>query len=153
MKMPAAATTIKRSRALRRTRFNESDLPLEVRDLRRRFREWHESSGNRAKRMAYIRRLTKRIAEACGPEGIILFGSFACGNPTPESDVDLLIVMDYEGSPLEQMQRIRRDLDLVAPVDLLVRSPTEVRDRVEDGDMFMIDILRRGKVLYEAKHD
>ncbi|MGH9845716.1 MAG: HEPN domain-containing protein [Blastocatellia bacterium] len=46
--------------------------------------------------MAYIRKLCKRIAEAYQPEKIILFGSHAYGKPTPESDVDLLIVMDYE---------------------------------------------------------
>ena len=155
MKTPVQKTTTKKREKtprLRRKPFKESELPPEVQEFRRKFREWDESFQSRAKRMAYIRELCKRIAEAYRPEKIILFGSHAYGKPTPESDVDLLIVMDYEGDPLEQMQKIRAELDLVTPMDLLVRTPGEIRFRVEDGDMFIIGILTRGKVMYEAQH-
>ncbi len=103
--------------------------------------------------MAYIRKLCKRIAEAYQPEKIILFGSHAYGKPTPESDVDLLIVMEFEGHPIEQTIKIRSELDLVTPMDLLVRTPKEVRERLKDGDMFMVQICERGKVMYEGEHD
>jgi predicted nucleotidyltransferase len=102
--------------------------------------------------MAYIRRLCQRIAEAYRPEKIVLFGSHASGKPRPESDADLLIVMDYEGRPIEQMLKIQRELDIVTPVDLLVRTPKEVAERLRDGDMFMVDVMRRGKVMYEGEH-
>jgi predicted nucleotidyltransferase len=155
LNVPAQKMTTQKSGEtlrLRRKLLKESDLPPEAQEFRRKFREWDESFQSRAKRMAYIRRLCKRIAEAYHPEKIILFGSHAYGKPTPESDVDLLIVMDFKGNPLEQTQRMRAELDLVTPMDLLVRTPKEVLWRLEDGDMFMLNIFCRGKVMYEAKH-
>lgn len=135
---------------LRRKPLMDSELPPEAQEFRRKFREWDESSQSQAKRMAYIRKLCKRIAEAYHPEKIILFGSHAYGKPTPESDVDLLIVMDYEGRPIEQILKIRRELDIVTPVDLLVRTPEDVKRRVKEGDMFMRLVVERGKIMYEA---
>jgi uncharacterized protein len=137
---------------LRRKLLSDSELPPEAQEFRRKFREWDESLQSRAKRMAFIRKLCKRIAEAYRPEKIILFGSHAYGKPTPESDVDLLIVMNYEDRPIEQMLKIHRELDIVTPVDLLVRTPKEVDERLQDGDMFIVDIMRRGKVMYEGEH-
>jgi uncharacterized protein len=155
MKTPMQkAETKKRGQTqrLRRKPLKDSELPPEAQEFRRKFREWDESLQSRAKRMAYIRRLCKRIAEAYQPEKIILFGSHAYGKPTPESDVDLLIVMDYEGRPIEQILKIHRELDIVTPVDVLVYSPKEVDERLQDGDMFIVDVMRRGKVMYEGEH-
>ena len=135
---------------LRRQPLKDSELPPEAQEFRGKFREWDESFQSSAKRMAYIRKLCKRIAEAYQPEKIILFGSHAYGKPTPESDVDLLIVMDYEGRPIEQILKIRRELDIVTPVDLLVRTPEDVKRRVKEGDMFMRLVVERGKIMYEA---
>ncbi len=137
---------------LRRKPIPEAELPPAAQEFRRKFREWDESFASRAKRLAFIRRLCKRIAEAYHPEKIVLFGSHAYGTPTPESDVDLLIVMDYEGRPSEQSLKISRELDLVTPMDLLVRTPAEVAWRLKDGDMFMVDIMTNGKVMYESEH-
>lgn len=149
------ATAKKNGKAprLQRKPFKESELPPEVQEFRRKFREWNESFQSRAKRMAYIRKLCKRIAEAYHPEKIILFGSHAYGTPTRESDVDLLIVMDYEDQPLGPTAKMRLELGLVTPMDLLVRTPEEVKKRVAEGDMFMRSIVERGKVMYEAKHN
>ncbi len=155
MKTSAQKTTTKKrgkSPRLRRKPLKDSELPPEAQEFRRKFREWDESFQSRAKRMAYIRKLCKRIAEAYHPEKIILFGSHAYGKPTPESDVDLLIVMDYEGRPIEQTLKIHRELDIVTPVDVLVYSPKEVDERLQDGDMFIVDVMRRGKVMYEGEH-
>lgn len=147
-------TTKKRGKAprLRRKPLKESELPPEAQELHRKFREWDDSFQTRAKRMAYIRNLCKRIAETYRPEKIILFGSHAHGKPTPESDVDLLIVMNFEGHPFDQTVKIRSELGLVTPMDLLVRTPKDVIERLEDGDMFMSNIFWRGKVMYEARH-
>jgi predicted nucleotidyltransferase len=148
------ATTKKRGKTprLRRKLLPDAELPPEAQEFRRKFREWEESYQSPAKRMAYIRKLCKRIAEAYQPEKIILFGSHAYGKPTLESDVDLLIVMDYEGRPIEQMLKIQRELDIVTPVDLHVSRPKEIEERLQDGDMFIVDIMRRGKVMYEGEH-
>jgi predicted nucleotidyltransferase len=155
MKPPVQKTEAKKrgqTPRLRRKPLKDSELPPEAQEFRQQFREWRESFQTRAKRMAYIRKLCKRIAEAYHPEKIVLFGSHAYGEPTPESDVDLLIVMDYEGRPIEQMLKIQSELDIVTPVDLLVRTPKEVDERLQDGDMFIVDIMRRGKVMYEGEH-
>jgi len=148
----AATKKNDRTPRLRRKPLKDSELPLEAQEFRRKFREWDESFQSRAKRMAFIRKLCKRIAEAYNPEKIILFGSHAHGNPTPESDVDLLVVMDYEGRPIEQTLKIHRELDIITPVDVLVYSPKEVDERLQDGDMFIVDVMRRGKVMYEGEH-
>lgn len=154
MKTLATTATTKKGKAPRPRRkpLKESELPPEAQELHRKFREWDESFETPAKRMAYIRKLCKRIAEAYHPEKIILFGSHAYGAPTPESDVDLLVVMDYEEPPLGQSAKMRLELGLVTPLDLLVRTPSEVERRVTEGDMFMRLIVERGKVMYESKH-
>ena len=103
-------------------------------------------------RRAHIRQLCKRIAHEFKPEKIILFGSHAYGQPTPESDLDLLVVMQFEGDPLEQAVAMLNRLNVLMPVDLLVRTPEQIRHRLEMGDSFMRDILERGKVMYEAHH-
>ena len=148
------ATVEKNGKAprLRRKPLEESELPPEAQEFRRKCREWEESFQSRTKRMAYIRKLCKRIAEAYHPEKIILFGSHAYGTPTPESDVDLFVVMDFEGQPIEQALRMENELGIVTPVDLHVRTPKYVIERLEDGDMFIVNIFWRGKVMYEAKH-
>jgi len=117
------------------------------------YREWRQTADRPAKRRAYIRDVCQHIAAEFKPEKIILFGSYAYGKPTPDSDVDLLVVMPFEGGYFHQAQKIRQQLNLALPMDLLVRTPEQVRYRLEIGDSFMREILERGKVMYEAPHD
>jgi predicted nucleotidyltransferase len=86
------------------------------------------------------------------PERIILFGSYAYGNPSPDSDVDLLVVMQYEGSSREQAAKIRSLIDTPVALDLLVRTPEQISERLAMGDFFLSDITTQGKVIYEAHH-
>lgn len=102
--------------------------------------------------MSYIQNVCQRIADAYQPEKIILFGSHAYGKPTRESDVDLLIVMDFDGSPIRQAIKISNELELVTPMDMLVRTPEQIAARLDIEDTFMREIVERGKVMYEAKH-
>ena len=103
-------------------------------------------------RRAQIRQLCTRIAREFKPEKIILFGSHAYGQPTPESDLDVLVVMQFEGDPLEQAVTMLNRLNMLLPIDLLVRTPEQIQRRLEMGDRFMRDIIERGKVMYEAHH-
>jgi uncharacterized protein len=89
------------------------------------------------------------IAERFEPVRIVLFGSHAHGTPGVHSDVDLLVLMDFEGPAQEQAYRIRRALPRRFPLDLLVRRPADVARRVAAGDAFLRDILRSGRVLHE----
>lgn len=99
---------------------------------------------------AHIKNLCKQIVDRFRPHKVILFGSYAYGVPTPDSDIDLLIVMPFDGRIHEQAVKIRRDLNSTLPIDLLVRTPDQVRERVEMEDFFMREIVEQGKVLYEA---
>jgi predicted nucleotidyltransferase len=116
------------------------------------YREWHQGADSTAKRRAYIRKMCRRIAEEFKPEKIILFGSYAYGKPTMESDVDLLVVMPFEGGHFMQAHKITRRLNLALPLDLLVYTPEQLQYRLEIGDSFMREIVERGKVMYEAPH-
>lgn len=113
--------------------------------------EWFRLD-TRAKKMAYINRLCQKIVEGFQPDKIILFGSRAYGKPRADSDIDLLVVMPYEGSHSAQAIRILTYLDVLVSLDLLVRTPEEVEQRMEMGDQFMKEIITRGKVMYEANH-
>lgn len=97
-----------------------------------------------------IHELAGRIAAAFRPERIILFGSHAYGQPTPDSDVDLLIVMRHEGKSWDTAARIRGTVRPRFPVDLLVRTPEKLQQRLAMGDVFLREVVTRGTVLYEA---
>lgn len=105
-----------------------------------------------AQQTAFIERICQQIAEAFKPDKIILFGSRAYGKPRIHSDVDLLVIMPYEGSSRAQATRIRSCLDKLVEMDLLVRTADEVRERIALEDDFMQEIIEHGKVMYEANH-
>ena len=97
-----------------------------------------------------IQKATQKIVDAIAPEKIILFGSFAYGKPTPDSDVDLLVIMESEQSPHARSAQISEILyPRPFPVDIIVRTPAEVNERLVIGDYFFYEILTKGKVLYE----
>lgn len=111
---------------------------------------WYRDLSDKRKRTAHIKKLCDLIAREFKPEKIILFGSQAQGKPTVESDIDLLVVMPYKGSPLRQAGEILKRLQVWMPVDLIVRSEKDIEQRLKIGDRFMLDILEQGKVMYEA---
>ncbi len=100
---------------------------------------------------AAIHQFADQIAERFRPHRIILFGSYARGTARPESDVDLLVLMDTaeEG---EESLRIRQATPCDFGVDLIVRTPETFRRRLALGDFFLREIAEQGKVLYESTH-
>jgi uncharacterized protein len=102
--------------------------------------------------MRQILELSQRISEAFEPEQIILFGSYAYGTPTEDSDVDLLVVLPFQGQPFQKAAEILNDVDPKFSVDLLVRTADELQQRIEWGDFFLREIVEKGKVLYEAAY-
>jgi uncharacterized protein len=97
---------------------------------------------------AAIRRLAQEIAERFQPERIILFGSYAYGQPHRDSDVDLLVVMPASNE-INQAIRIRLAVRALFPMDLIVRTPQRLRQRLALGDWFLHEIVSQGKVLHE----
>jgi len=102
--------------------------------------------------MSQIEELSHRIIKEFHPEKIVLFGSYARGVPTMDSDVDLLIILPFTGRSVNKSVEIRLRVRPSFPVDLIVRTPEKVRERLEMGDEFMREILEKGNVLYEANH-
>jgi predicted nucleotidyltransferase len=94
----------------------------------------------------------QRIGERFMPEKVILFGSYASGNADKNSDVDLFVIMNFSGRAPQQAYEIRKAIPKSFPLDLIVRRPQEVEQRLEMGDLFIRDILSKGKILYEKDH-
>lgn len=100
--------------------------------------------------MNRIEEFGRLIGREFNAERVILFGSYARGSVTEDSDVDLLVIVSFEGRSVDKSVEIRMKLRPQFPVDLLVRTPEKVRQRIEMGDGFMREIVEEGKVLYEA---
>ncbi len=101
--------------------------------------------------MAVIRGYARQIAERFRPDKIILFGSYAYGQPHEDSDVDLLVIMPARNE-LDQSFKIRWQLPAPFAMDLIVRTPKEMKWRLEEGESFLTEITSKGKVLYEKDH-
>lgn len=103
--------------------------------------------------MAQIQRYCDAIADAFKPAKIILFGSYAYGKPTPDSDVDVMVVMPKgRRATLDTAVKIRLEVPAAFPVDVLVRGESDFDRRLRDRDMFTEQIARQGKLMYEAVH-
>jgi predicted nucleotidyltransferase len=83
------------------------------------------------------------------PDKIVLFGSHAKGNAGPDSDVDLLVIINTERSTWDLAVDISVALKHSVPIDIIVRTPKEIARRLQQGDFFIKDIMENGKVLYE----
>lgn len=99
---------------------------------------------------AQIEDFANRIAKEFKPERIILFGSYASGSASPDSDVDLLVVLPHDGKGWRVATQIRQRLRPSFPMDLIVRTPQQIRDRLALDDPFVREVIERGHVLYEA---
>ncbi len=99
-----------------------------------------------------IKKVCEQILRDFRPERIILFGSHAYGTPAPDSDVDLLVVMPFKGSARQKAVEIRSSIDTSIPLDVLVRTPEQLSERIAMGDFFLREITEIGKVVYEADH-
>ena len=96
-----------------------------------------------------IEKFVNKVAQRFKPQQIILFGSHAVKQASSASDVDLLVIMEFEGRPQLQALNIRRQIKREFPLDLIVRRPSDVEYRLEEGDFFLKDIIENGKILYE----
>ena len=100
--------------------------------------------------MNTIEEFGRHIGREFDAERVILFGSYARGVVSEDSDVDLLVIGPFEGRSVDKSVEIRMKLRPAFAVDLLVRTPENVRQRIRMGDEFMREIVEEGKVLYEA---
>jgi predicted nucleotidyltransferase len=99
-----------------------------------------------------IESVVQVIVEGYEPMKIILFGSYAYGHPTKDSDLDLLIIKDGEASGIQRNRRVRNILkDFSIPIDVIVKSSQEF-DMLKDVIGTVIYPANKyGKVVYEQK--
>ena len=97
-----------------------------------------------------IQNITEQIRREFAPQKIILFGSHSCGTPDADSDVDLLVALPFQGKPWRVAVDIRERIKSALPLDLLVRTPEQLQERLALHDSFITDVVTHGKVLYEA---
>lgn len=97
-----------------------------------------------------IEDVVRQIAKQFKPRQIILFGSYARGDFRPQSDVDLLVVMETHLKPVRQEVLISQSIEFNFGLDVLVYTPEMLKERLDLGDSFLRKVMREGKVLYES---
>ena len=102
--------------------------------------------------MNTIQAITDEVVKSLAPDQVILFGSWAWGTPTVDSDIDLCILKD-SAEPLQEQRQVRLALfgKQFPAIDLLMYSPKQFKQRLQDDDVFIKKISSQGKVLYAKK--
>jgi predicted nucleotidyltransferase len=107
------------------------------------------TSDTRARKI--IIEIVDRIIKVYKPKKVILFGSYAYGEPTEDSDIDLLIIKNTDKRPIDrwvEVKRLLRDDSRTLPVSPLVYTEKEIEERIAIKDFFVEEILGKGGVLY-----
>lgn len=97
--------------------------------------------------------LVRKLVARYKPVKVILFGSYAYGQPRADSDIDLLIIKRTKRRLIDRwcdVQRILSDPKRKIPLETLVLTPRELEARLEQGDQFLQEIVEKGEVLYAA---
>jgi predicted nucleotidyltransferase len=98
-------------------------------------------------------KIVKQVVAAYQPEKIILFGSYAYGKPRADSDLDLLIIKKTGERFIDRWTNVRKivtDPERSIPFEPLILTPHELEERLARGDQFIVEIMKKGEVLYAA---
>ena len=104
-----------------------------------------------------IMQFVNLVAEVTNPDRVILFGSYAYGNPTDKSDLDLLVIKNGKDLSIDDevelkyvifKERMKRNIEI--PYDLFIQTDNQVREIAEKGGAF-VDAIQKGKVVYERR--
>ena len=97
-----------------------------------------------------INSVIQQIIEKFNPQKVIMFGSYAYDQPRPDSDLDLLVIMETKLTGIKQAVEISKQIQYRFGLDLLVYTPERLEQRISWGDPFLKEIISRGKVMYES---
>ncbi len=98
-------------------------------------------------------KIVRQVVDTYQPEKVILFGSYAYGEPDADSDIDLLIIKKTSERFIERWVNVRQivsDPERSISFDPIVLTPDEVQERLAAGDQFVEEIIKKGEVLYAA---
>ena len=96
-----------------------------------------------------LSQIVDRVLSVTRPDRIILFGSAATGGMSPDSDIDLFVILQSDlpsASRSAELSLACRPPGLA--VDFIVKTPDEVQHRLQIGDPFVQRILEQGRVVY-----
>lgn len=97
-----------------------------------------------------IKEIVTKIVNNFNPEKVIIFGSQVWGKPGTWSDIDILIIMNYNGTSSQVAAKVSKIArPKYVPMDILIRTPEEIDQRIKLNDHFIKRILSGGKVLYD----
>lgn len=97
-----------------------------------------------------LQKISERLKKEYHAEKVILFGSYATGEYTQDSDVDILVIAPTKERFFKRMasvKRLIRDLRNGLPIAPIVLTPEEIEKRKKVGDQFIIEILEKGLTL------
>ena len=98
--------------------------------------------------------LIQTLIERIKPEKVVLFGSYAEGTATPQSDLDLLVILESDLRRDRRQEMISRALrPRRLPVDILAYTPAEVETCMANPTSFVRHILTTGRIVYERHAD
>jgi len=94
--------------------------------------------------------IVTKIVSGYNPDKIILFGSYANGKPTEDSDLDLMIIKATDLPRPQRTVQVRKILyGAMVPIDLIVYTPQEIAESKDNIFSFVSEVLNTGKTLYE----
>jgi predicted nucleotidyltransferase len=100
-----------------------------------------------------INSIVKRLTSNLNVEKIILFGSYASGTPTKDSDIDIFVIVNTKEKGIRRYALVSELLEpREIPLDIIVKTPAEVKRRSKLFDPLLTDIYKTGKILYEKKN-
>src|SRR3989338_1472339 len=94
-----------------------------------------------------IKKIGERLKKEYHAEKVIVFGSYATGEYTVHSDLDILVIAPTKEGFLQRISSVKsviRDLKNGIPISPIVLTPEEIKRRREIGDQFIVDILGKG---------
>ena len=100
-----------------------------------------------------INEIVEKIASGYNPDKIILFGSYALGNPNENSDLDLFVIKESDLPRPKRVVKVRKMLfGSMVPMDIIVYTPEEIELAIENKFSFVYEVLNTGKILYEPAY-
>lgn len=101
---------------------------------------------------SYLKNIVDKIINNFNPDKIILFGSYAYGHPTVDSDMDIMIVMDTDEKPHKRAVSVRKVLKGIGiPKDIIVKTPEEFERFKDIVGTIVCPAAHKGRIIYERR--
>jgi predicted nucleotidyltransferase len=97
-----------------------------------------------------LEQITQKLAVTLNPEQIILFGSYAYGEPNEDSDIDFMVIVSHSDEPRYRRSRpaYRALRGMRIPTDVIVVTREEVKRKINVKSSLISRVIHDGKVLY-----